>query len=388
MKQRIAFIGLLLLVLPPVAAGQDRDDQAANVNSRYGVESVSLSGVGDSAISKALRADMQQLVGRNYDQAAVDDLASRLRKELRDYAIDVKVRRGDQAEHVKITFAAERHRNRRFDVHLPPVVYYSGEGWSGAIDLNFDTHHNFFSFGLLDTADELLERNAGYRLRYEHRRVGTDAVQIGVEFDAYHPTFEPPTQTALETAPVVPGAYRRRENFAPSVSVLPLGALKLTAGVSLETLDVELPAAHTERAYAFTADAQFRQRMGTAGGYRHTIGADYDLRRATPALGGDFVYTRHLVSADYTLSADRHLFGVHVKLGHLDGPAPLFDRFLLGNSATLRGWDKFDVAPLGGSRLAYGSLEYRYRQFQIFYDVGSVWDPARRRQSGTASASG
>lgn len=172
MKQRIAFIGLLLLVLPPVAAGQDRDDQAANVNSRYGVESVSLSGVGDSAISKALRADMQQLVGRNYDQAAVDDLASRLRKELRDYAIDVKVRRGDQAEHVKITFAAERHRNRRFDVHLPPVVYYSGEGWSGAINLNFDTHHNFFSFGLLDTADELLERNAGYRLRYEHRRVG------------------------------------------------------------------------------------------------------------------------------------------------------------------------------------------------------------------------
>ena len=46
----------------------------------------------------------------------------------------------------------------------------------------------------------------------------------------------------------------------------------------------------------------------------------------------------------------------------------------MGNSFTLRGWNKFDVAPLGGSRAAHGSVEYRYRPFQIFYDVGTVWD--------------
>jgi outer membrane protein assembly factor BamA len=71
------------------------------------------------------------------------------------------------------------------------------------------------------------------------------------------------------------------------------------------------------------------------------------------------------------------VFGAHVKAGHINAAAPLFERFSLGNSATLRGWDKFDVAALGGARLAYGSLEYRYRPFQIFYDFGSVWDPGQ-----------
>jgi outer membrane protein assembly factor BamA len=66
--------------------------------------------------------------------------------------------------------------------------------------------------------------------------------------------------------------------------------------------------------------------------------------------------------------------GVHFIGGIISGNAPLFERFSLGNSTTLRGWNKFDVAPLGGNRVAHGSLEYRYRHFQIFYDVGSVWD--------------
>jgi outer membrane protein assembly factor BamA len=100
----------------------------------------------------------------------------------------------------------------------------------------------------------------------------------------------------------------------------------------------------------------------------------YSLRRATTALESDFVYTRHVVAGDYSLTRHRHGFLFQGRLGTIDGSAPLFERFLLGNSYLLRGWNKFDVAPLGGSRLAYGSLEYRYRPFQIFWDFGSVWD--------------
>jgi outer membrane protein assembly factor BamA len=53
----------------------------------------------------------------------------------------------------------------------------------------------------------------------------------------------------------------------------------------------------------------------------------------------------------------------------------MFERFLLGNMQTLRGWNKYDLAPLGGSRMWNATLEYRYSDIGFFLDHGSVWDP-------------
>jgi outer membrane protein assembly factor BamA len=63
-----------------------------------------------------------------------------------------------------------------------------------------------------------------------------------------------------------------------------------------------------------------------------------------------------------------------VQAGRISGAAPLFERFSLGNAQTLRGWNKFDVAPLGGDRMAHGSVELGFDVFSIFYDAGSVWN--------------
>ena len=60
--------------------------------------------------------------------------------------------------------------------------------------------------------------------------------------------------------------------------------------------------------------------------------------------------------------------------GGISGDAPLFERFSLGDSRTLRGWDKYDIAPAGGDRMFHTSLEYRYRGLALFLDSGSVWD--------------
>jgi outer membrane protein assembly factor BamA len=60
--------------------------------------------------------------------------------------------------------------------------------------------------------------------------------------------------------------------------------------------------------------------------------------------------------------------------GGLNGRAPLFERFVAGNSRYLRGWNRWDLAPLGGNRLVHGTLEYQYRVLRLFYDTGSVWD--------------
>jgi hypothetical protein len=379
-RSRLVFVLLLLarLVAPAVASGQAEGDQpAANVNSRYPVESVALEGVRPSAVSRSLRADIRRLVGANYDQDAVNDLAFRLRDELRGYTIDVRVGRGTEPAHLTVTFVAERRLNRRFDVRVPLIVYNSQAGWSGVLAPSFETHHNVVSFGLVSSVDEHLERDRGYRLRYEHRQVGTGMVQIGVSYEYYHPSFWTATETGLAAFPEIPGIYRTRQNFAPSVSVLPLPAVKLTFGTSFQNLGFDGPAPYTRHAYAVTFDAQVRQVVRSASGVGQAFGADYGLRAATRTLESDFVYTRHVVSGDYTLTKDRHGFGAHVDGGYINGPAPLFERFSLGNSRMLRGWDRFDVAPIGGSRLAYGSLEYRYRPFQVFYDVGTVWDAGR-----------
>jgi outer membrane protein assembly factor BamA len=60
--------------------------------------------------------------------------------------------------------------------------------------------------------------------------------------------------------------------------------------------------------------------------------------------------------------------------GSTSGHAPLFERFALGDTRTLRGWNKFDVNPLGGARVAHASVQYKYRWAGVFYDTGAAWD--------------
>jgi len=63
--------------------------------------------------------------------------------------------------------------------------------------------------------------------------------------------------------------------------------------------------------------------------------------------------------------------------GAIYGQAPLFERFALGDSTLLRGWNKYDLDPLGGNRLVYGSVTYGYHIMRVFYDTGSVWDQGK-----------
>jgi hypothetical protein len=375
MRHTITWFALVLTLLAPGIALARAPQADTNVNTRYKVASVTVTGVDEAKISQPLRDDIQKLVGNRYDPDATDDLADRLRKELHGFTVNVKVKRGDEPDSVTVVFEAERaQRPRRFDVRLAPLLYSTTDGFSAAIVPGFETHHNVISFGFVSSADELLERNIGILLRYEHHKVGTSKVGVGIEYDYFHPSFEPETEAALLLEPQVPGIYRTRENFAPSISFLPIPDIKLTFGASFQTLEMQYPAPYDQAANAFTFGAQLRHEVRPRHGLRHAIGADYTVRAATSSLESDLVYTRQWVASDYTITVGRQLFGFHFQGGHTSGTPPLFERFSLGNTMTLRGWDKFDVAPIGGTRLAYGSLEYRYRPIHIFYDVGAVWD--------------
>ena len=109
-------------------------------------------------------------------------------------------------------------------------------------------------------------------------------------------------------------------------------------------------------------------------------GASYDLTAATTLLSSDPEYTRHQVNANYRVRKGHNSLELVALAGKISGLAPLFDRFVLGNASTLRGWSKFALDPLGGSHVVHGSINYAYRKFQAFYDIGAIWDRPQQRQ--------
>jgi outer membrane protein assembly factor BamA len=86
------------------------------------------------------------------------------------------------------------------------------------------------------------------------------------------------------------------------------------------------------------------------------------------------VYARHNWYASYNLEHGRQQLLLSFLAGRLTGKAPLNERFVLGNSKTLRGWSKHDLDPLGGDRVVSGSADYRYRILRVFYDTGAIWN--------------
>ena len=366
-----------LLAGAALAAGKDRQAEV-NVNERYTVQAVSVSGVDESKVSKSLREDMQKLVGEKFSQQKVTELIKRLKKEFPNHSAWQKVSRGEKPEHVKLELVV----GHRFDLStvLSKAHYHSKQGWSGqlAISPGPTGNNNRFSFGITSNADDLLERFAGLTAGYERTKLGTDRVRLAFQFESYHQIWNRTTLEELKRAPEVPGIYRTRQNFEPALTVLLASPLKLTVGASFQRFQTQFPAARTEAANAVITTLRYDRQLEDSAANRHRLEAGYGLRAATRTLDSDFVYGRHTWDLRYRFRRDDNRLEVRFISGVISGRAPLFERFVLGNSQTLRGWSKFDVAPLGASRMAHNSLEYRYKIFQVVYDAGAAWNRGQR----------
>ena len=77
----------------------------------------------------------------------------------------------------------------------------------------------------------------------------------------------------------------------------------------------------------------------------------------------------------YKYRHDHQSIEVTLMAGMIYGNAPLFERFVLGDSTTLRGWNKYDLDPLGGNRVVHGSVTYGYHIMRVFYDTGCSLGP-------------
>lgn len=344
----------------------------ANVNSRYDVEGIEVTGVGEYSLTKKLHDEIQQLVGSKLDPELIARLGDRIRTELRAKSVTHRIVRGDLPDHVRVVFEVSRRRVD-FDISVPRFLYHSRQGWTGEFEAALTYEGNTLAFGLVSDADQLPERNSGIYARYENRRLGSDRVRAGVRFESYRQQWNAPTPETLALLPGVPGIYRTRQNVQPTVTILLARTLVLETGLSFQHIETQFPAARTEAVHAVVNTLRYH-REWEGSNAKQVLDAGYSLRAATRSLSSDFGYARHRIHGGYTVGKGNQALTVGFLGGLIAGDAPLFDRFVLGNSTTLRGWNKFDIAPTGGNRAAHGSVEYRVRFLQVFYDTGCVWD--------------
>lgn len=373
-----------ILISVPLAGCDvnDRSDEKAlqdmNVNAKYLVESVEVSGQKNRHISDSLRAEVNKMIGSKLDYQALDRLADRIKKELKVPAVSVNVGKGTEPGHVVVDFEVPKSHEQPVELNVAKFLYDSKIGWSGEGAGSTTIKGNKFTFGMISDSDALVERYAGIKVRYERKRLGTDRLRLRFEFDSYHEQWNTATLVASEGA----GLYRTRQEFLPEATLVIAAPLELDFGASFSRFRPEQPGANTESSNAVVSTLRYHQRWGSEqskSGQTHDLSANYSLRAAIRALETDADFKRQMGQARYRFKRDHSTVDVGFIAGTINGNAPLWEKFVAGNATVLRGWNKFDLDPLGGSHIVHGSIDYGFHWLQVFYDTGAIWDTPQER---------
>jgi hypothetical protein len=386
--------------------GDQTQEQAddLNVNSRYTIESINFVDQHAYKLSDSSLDEIRHLVGAKVSSEALDRLTLRIRAELRAHDVTFKLARGAQPDSVRVLIQVDR-AGGSLDASVPAFSYNSALGFTGIGQVASTIGPNAFTFRMVRDTDTLIERFSGIQAKYERLALANGRISLGFEFDGYQDQYSNSTLSALasdsrpssQSSAIGSGAYGSRLNYEPSATFVLAEPLTLTVGLSFEQLNNLPSAARSESANAVVNTLHYHQRWSgseTSGSGSGTqeLDAGYSLRAATTLLGTDLAYTRHVAHLKYNYTSRVQSVEVTVIAGAIYGQAPLFERFALGDSALLRGWNKYDLDPLGGNRLAYGSVTYGYHIMRVFYDAGSVWDqgksPEAKESVGIGVSSG
>ncbi len=355
----------------------DDRDLVENINARYTVESVEIHGVPDADISAALRDRLQALVGRQLDPGEAGALREELEAEKPGFDVRRRMSRGSRPGEIRVVFEFAESERLRWIPFVPTrskFVYHSDAGWSGLLDIPMGGRNHRATLGFaFDDNDDLIEEYSGARLRFESRTIGTERLGASLEVSGFRDTWRSETLSALAANPGIPEAYRARVTVDPSVTVAFTRQLRATGGVSVSSLESLSQSPESQMASAFVGSLGYRQRWNESAS-KQSVDASYELRASATGLGSDLTYKRHFGHARYRFDHDHNTIVADVFLGRITGRAPLFERFALGDTSTLRGWNKFAIAPAGGDHVFHQSLEYRFYGAALFLDTGSVWD--------------
>jgi hypothetical protein len=336
------------------------------------VESAQVTGVTRSAYSDALETEIQLMVGKRVDHLEADHLKEKLDAELKHrYEIKENIRKGTRPDTVTVVYEA------KFipwipERSLPEVgAYHPQQGISAFVD---GTIFKGITLGMGTDGDSLIERYKGYTTGYEARMLGTPHLGAKVRFETFGMLWKSQTLDNLLLSPAVPGAYRTRQAIEPSIAFAFNRSLYATVGANFTELEMMLPTEHWESAHEATASLVYKSPTLKRGSGTHEFTGEYEIRTGTRTLDSDFVYTRHFWDGGYTGKFGRNKITFSYFGGRVTGSPPLFERFSLGNTQTLRGWNKYDIDPIGGNRVFHLSTEWSYKYFGVFMDNGSIWN--------------
>ena len=379
---RLALLAVPILLCGPAGlrAGQALIRAAAesNVNQRYVIESVTIAGVKvdeltDDKFTPELRAQLKSLVGAHCDMTMLGSLGDQLKKELHLRSVREHLSKGTSPDHIHVNFEVVR-KDFGFDLSVPKFLYHSKQGWTGGLDASTRYKNHIVTAGILSNGDDLTERFAGLTARYEDTKLGSSRLRFGVGFETYHEQWNQATIDAQSKSGL--DLYRTRLNIAPEFTFIVAKPLTISFGASFERLGINEPGVDTRNANSFTGEIHYGKKF-EGGTIQQEVDACYRLRAAGRPLGSDYNYTRHKLLVRYAVKAGKQSASTEFSAGAVAGTSPLFERFVLGSSSTLRGWNRYEIDALGGNRMAHNSLTYGYRlgegTTEFFYDSGALW---------------
>jgi hypothetical protein len=367
-----------------VVGRQEDSNQDENVNGRYIVEQADITGVPDAELTQALRDDLKGLVGKRLDSGDADQFRERLERELPRYEISRRIQRGSDVGRIKLLYEARKKEPPpwlRFEPLHSNTVYHSDQGWGNYWDLNIgDRTIRFTPIFAIANAEDSVEEYSGVGLRFETRKLGTRRLGASFEWSWFDQDWRGQTLAALPLKPDVPLPYDSRTTITPLLKFAFTPDVSIAAGVSISELEALAPATDSTMANAAVASIDVDREWKASGDITHRALASFGVRAGSRSLESDLAYTKYLGQGTYRFDFGRHHVQATGIAGGITGHAPLFERFALGDSMTLRGWDKYEISPAGGDRMVYSSVEYRYTGVSLFLDIGSVWDANTKRQ--------
>jgi hypothetical protein len=359
-----------VLLAPYGRAVAFQDSTHTNVNSRYRIERISIQSAA-SAISRGLQREIDRLKGLPFRTELLDDLEKRIRSEFPGFKVIRSVRKGENKDQIHVLFLLER-THKVIDLNSPRLAFHSLQNFTFGAGADINLRKANFNFGLITDNNEHVERYSGIRGGFstpinKRLRLAFIGESYRAQWDRQSDEF-----------------YRTRTNFEPTVLIDLAPGLELRAGLSFNTLEYQFPAARDQAAHAVISTLRYTKQwqLGLAG--TQTLEAGYSLRAAANTLGSDFNYRRHMGEARFTLASgnnenSKSSLAISTLMGSIDGKAPVLDRFVLGNSNTLRGWNRADLAPFGGERMIHFSADGRYHFVRAVYDTGTIWNEGRPR---------
>lgn len=367
----------LFVALAGIRIANAKAQDSTNVNARYTVESIDFDGIDETRLSSSLRSELKRRVGEKFHPEVFAELAVKIKQELRARAVSPKLQRGTNAENIKVLLHVDTRRNP-FDPSRSRLAFHDKQGWSGAGSVGVENSRNVARAGYFSVGDDFLDRQQGITAAYQ-RKFFRDQVRLGFQFDTVGSNWN---RTLL---PQTEGQYKSRLSYTPTISFMPVEGLTLTAGMQFTNYDF----AQSSQAFglgrgssqSLISTLRFRRDWGEPDSIRQALTTEYGTRIGTQVTGGDYSFRRHLAEARYAVTYNRQRIETNFAIGRLDGTAPLGERFVAGNARLLRGWNKYDITPLGATRVTAGSVEYLSRVGQkwmpaVFVDSGAVWSNA------------